>query len=395
MCLPIWKGIWSNTAYFKGQIACDLKQANPIGFMQRSKRKVITIKRIITILAAITAMLCIPLAVHAYNVVDLPETMPFDEAFGIFSPDDITRATISNYADRRYVELTREEIETIYNDLKSMTLTRRIDSMPFRGTALNLTTKEGTKSYYVNCGVELGLYGSSNYICYAAEGAEDMLYLTNIETMYQDSEEKIGGDELYRSARNDFLILPEDAWAHTSVRQAAANNLLPYEFTKKYSNNITREEFCILLGNLICVIENYSSLEEYLADRGMVYYLNAFADCEGRDPSIFMLNALGIVSGRDGANFDPDGAVTREEASALLCRTAEHFMFIETWGELSYADKDYISSWARIFVEWVSEQSIMNGSDGYFLPMDNYTVLQAVATVNRLYKVVNRNLGYN
>ena len=355
----------------------------------------ITIKRIITILAAIAAMLCIPMAVHAYNVVDLPESMPFDEAFGIFSSDDITRATISNYNDRRYVELSREEIETLYNDLKSMTLTRRIDPMPFRGTALNLTTSEGTKSYYVNCGVELGLYGNSNYICYAAQSAEDMLYLTNIETMYQDSPDKIGGDELYRSTRTNFLILPEDTWAHTSVREAAAHNLLPYEFTKKYSSNITREEFCVLLGNMISVIGNYSSLEEYLADRGMVYYLNAFEDCEGRDTSIFMLNALGIVSGKDGANFDPDGAVTREEAAALLCRTAEQFMFIETWGELNYADTNYISPWARIFVEWVSEQSIMNGSDGYFLPMDNYTVLQAVATVNRLYKVVNRNLGYH
>ena len=354
----------------------------------------ITIKKIITILAAIAAMLCIPMAAHAYNVVDLPETMPFDEAFGIFSPDDITGATISNYNDRRYIELTREEIETLYNDLKSVTLTREINPVPFRGTALNLTTSEGTKSYYVNGGVELGRYGSANYICYSAKDAEDMLYLTNIETMYQDSTDKIGGDLLYRSTRNDFLVLPEDAWAHTSVSEAAANNLLPYEFTKKYSYNITREEFCILLGNLICVIGNYSSLDEYLADRGMVYYLNAFSDCEGRDPSIFMLNALGIVSGRSEGFFDPDGAVTREEAAALLCRTAEQFMFIETWGELGFVDTDYISPWARVFTAWVSEQSIMNGSDGYFLPMDNYTVLQAVATVNRLYKVVNRNLGF-
>ena len=355
----------------------------------------IIIKRIITIIAAVFATFMIPMAAHAYNVVDLPKRMPFDEAFGIFSADDITQATISNYADRRYIELSRDEIVTLYNDLKSMVLTRRVDPMPFRGTALNLTTSEGTKSYYVNSGVELGVYGSGNYICYAAEDAEDMLHLTNIETMYQDAEEKTGGELLYRSTRNDFLILPDETWAHTSVREAAANNLLPYEFTKKYSRNITREEFCVLLGNLISVITNYPSLEDYLSDHGTVYYLNAFSDCEGRDTSIFMLNALGIVSGKDGTNFDPDGALTREEAAALLCRTAEQFMFIETWGDLSFADTDYISSWARIFAEWVSEQSIMNGSDGYFLPKDNYTVLQAITTVNRLYKVVERNLGYN
>ena len=357
-------------------------------------KEVINIKRIIAIMAAAFAAFLIPMAAHAYNVVDLPETMQFDEAFGIFSSDDITRATISNYADRQYIELSREEIETLYDNLKSMTLTRRIDPVPFRGTALNIFTSEGTKSYYVNSGVELGIYGSGNYISYAAESAEDKIYLTNIETMYLDAPDKLSGEELYRSTRNDFLMLPPDAWAHTSVREAAANNLLPYEFTKKYSNNITREEFCVLLGNLIRVIGNYSSLEEYLSDRGMVYYLNAFADCEGRDSSIFMLNALGIVSGKDETNFDPDGALTREEAAALLCRTAEQFMFIETWSELNFADAGNISPWARVFTAWVSEQSIMNGSDGYFLPQDNYTVLQAIATVNRLYKVVERNLGY-
>ena len=354
----------------------------------------ITIKRIIAIITAIAAFL-MPMAAYAYNVVDLPETMPFDEALGIFSPDDITRATISNYADRQYIELSREEIEMLYGDLKSITLTRRIDPVPFRGTALNLTTSEGTKSYYVNCGVELGLYGNRNYICYAAQNAEDMLYLTNIETMYQDAAEKVSGDELYRSTRNDFLVLPEDAWAHTPVREAAANNLLPYEFTKKYPDNITREQFCILLSNLICVIGNYPSLDEYLADHGMVYYLNSFTDCEGRDPAIFMLNALGIVSGKEDGIFDPDGAITREQAASLLCRTAEQFMFIETWGDLNYADTNLISPWARVFALWASNQNIMNGNDGYFLPQESYTVLQAIATVNRLYKVIERNLGYN
>ncbi len=347
------------------------------------------------IFAAMFAAFLIPVSAYAYNVVDLPETMPFDEAFGIFSSDDITSATISNYADRQFVELTRTEIESLYDNLKSMTLSRAINPVPFRGTALNLTTKEGTKSYYVNSGVELGLYGESNYICYLAQDPTDMAYLTNIETMYRDSAQKQGGEQLYRSTANDFLVLPADAWAHTPAREAAANNLLPYQFTKKYQNNITREEFCVLLGQLICAVGNYAELEDYLSDRGMVYYLNAFADCEGRDPSIFMLNALGIVSGKNGSDFDPDGAVTREEAAALLCRTGEQFMYIQTYGNLNFADSAGISPWARIFVEWVSEQSIMNGSEGYFLPQDNYTVIQAIASVNRLYKVAERYLGFN
>ena len=345
-------------------------------------------------IAAAFTMFLIPMAAHAYNVVDLPAAMTFDEAFGIFSADDITKATISNYADRKYIELSREEIQTLYDNLKSMSLTRRTNPMPFRGTALNLTTSSGTKSYYVNSGVELGIYGSGNYICYAAQSDEDKLYLTNIETMYQDAANKLGGEELHRSTRNDFLTLPEDAWAHTAVREAAAKNLLPYEFTKKYHNNITREEFCILLANEISVICNYASLEDYLSERGMVYYMNTFEDCEGRDASIFMLNALGIVSGKDKTHFDPDGAVTREEAAVLLCRMAKQFMYTETHGGPDFADSGNISEWARISTAWVSEQGIMNGNDGYFQPKERYTVLQAISTVSRLYNVIERHLGY-
>lgn len=360
----------------------------------RILRRLITIKRFLTIIAAVFAAVLMPAAAHAYNVVDLPETMTFDEALGVFSSADITGATISNYTDRKYIELSREQIDAFYEKMKGMVLTRGINPEPFRGTSLNLTTVDGTKSYYVNSGLELGKYGDSNYVCYKALGEQDMIDLTDIETMYRDAQDKVGGELLYRSSRNDFLVLPTDGWAQTPVKEAAAHNLLPYEFTKKYSENITREDFCKLLGNLICVIGNYAKLDDYLADCGKVYNPNAFADCAGRDPSIFMLDSLGIVSGRDGTNFDPDGAVTREEAAAFLCRTAELFMHIQTYSNMRFTDTASISPWARVYAAWVSEQSIMNGSDGRFMPLDNYTVIQAVASVNRVYKVVERHFGF-
>ena len=127
---------------------------------------------------------------------------------------------------------------------------------------------------------------------------------------------------------------------------------------------------------------------------GVIYFSNNFADCEGRDNSINMLYALGIVSGKSDNLFDPDGAITREEAAALLCRTAEKFMYIEIYGDLNFADAAYVSPWAHYFCIWVNEKSIMNGNDGMFLPKDNYTVLQAITTVNRLYKVIERHQGF-
>ena len=339
-------------------------------------------------------MLMLSVTAYSYNVVNLPQRMTFDEAFGIFSSSEITKATISNYADRKYVDLTREEINSLFANMKSMELVRDTNPMPFRGTALNLYTADGNaKSYYVNSGIQIGLFGSSNYICYKAVG-DDATYATNIETMYQDSTKKKTGDVFFRATGNDFLKLPSEVWAHIPIKEAAEHNVLPYEFVHKYENNITREEFCVLLANLIKVSANYASLEEYMDDMGVIYFSNNFADCEGRDNSINMLYALGIVSGKSDNLFDPDGAITREEAAALLCRTAEKFMYIEIYGDLNFADAAYVSPWAHYFCIWVNEKSIMNGNDGMFLPKDNYTVLQAITTVNRLYKVIERHQGF-
>ncbi len=339
-------------------------------------------------------MLAAGITASAYNVVDLPESMPFDEAMGIFSADDIEKAIISNYDDRRYIELTAEETVSLYNNMKSITLKRQINPMPFRGTALTLYTRDGKKmSYYSTSGVEIGLYGSSNYICYAADG-EGAQYMTNIDTLYQDSEEKIGGDILYRTTANDFLKLPTELWGQTPVKEAAANDLLPYEFTDKYNEYISREDFCKLMAQLICVVGNYASLDGYMEDKDTLYLTNYFADCTERDNSINMLYALGIISGTSDTEFDPGGQITREQAAAVLCRTAEKFMYIQTYGNLNFSDAASVAQWARYYVIWANENSIMNGSEGRFSPQEPYTVLQAITSVNRLYKVLVRNINY-
>ncbi|MCD8390869.1 MAG: S-layer homology domain-containing protein, partial [Firmicutes bacterium] len=349
----------------------------------------IKIKRFIGFL--LTAVLMFSITAEAYNVVDLPESMTLDEAMGIFDASSITRATISNYNDRKYIELTEEQISEIYENIKSMAVYREENPVPFRGTALNLYTDSGVKSYYVSSGFVLGKYGSSNYICYDAEG-DDAVYMTNIETMYQESEEKIGSDDIPRMSTYDFLNLPDEQWGHTPAAEAAANNLLPYSFTTKYTDNISREEFCLLLERVLCNVGNYASAADYAADKGIVYVSGAFSDCDS--DVVDALYALGIVSGKSETEFDPGGTISREEAAAMLTRAADQFMYIETWGSLDYADNDYISSWAEPFVLWVTNQSIMNGTDGMFSPQSSISVLQAVTSVNRTYKVINKNINF-
>ncbi len=352
----------------------------------------IIIKHIIKAFVVAFAVLVFGGTAYAYNVVNLPETMTFDEAFGIFSEEDISRATISNYSDRRYIDLTRAQISDFYKNMKDIVLYRQINPVPFRGTVLNLYTNDGkAHCYYSKSGVQIGLYGDSNYICYAAKD-EDAVYMTNIDAVYRDSQDKIYAELLYRARGNDFLKLPSESWGIIPVKEAAAHNLLPYELTDKYGKNITREQFCTLLANLMRVVSNYASIEDYMEDKNIIYFGNYFGDCQNRDNSINTLHALGIVSGKSDNRFDPDGLLTREEAAAMLTRVAEKYMYISTYGNLNFADANSVSPWAKYYVIWVNENSIMNGSESKFMPKNNYTVLEAVITVNRLYKVLMRTL---
>lgn len=326
----------------------------------------------------------LPVMAHAYNVVNLPEEMTFSDAMGVFDADEIERITVSDIAEGKYIELLSDEIDTFFDTVENMPVYRTINPTPFRGIAVNIYTDSSVKSYYMNSGMQIGLFGADNYVCYQL-GKEDTEKILYLDSMYKDETSKENGEELHRNTANDFLKLPSAPWAQSFAREAASKNLLPYEFTNKYSENITREQFCKLLGNFIAVKENYSSLDLYMVDNNKPYLKNYFADCDGVDESVNILHALGIVNGRDGVNFDPQGKITREEAATLLCKVAELYRWIGTESSLTYSDKGDVSPWAVFYVTWANENGIMTGvSDDEFAPQGAYTVEQAVATMIRL-----------
>lgn len=336
-------------------------------------------------LFAVMIMLVIPVSVYAYNVVDLPESMEMSDAMGIFSGEEILSATLSNVEDGQYFELSRDDINDFYYAVCNMQVYRTINPTPFRGTAINLYTETDVVSYYVGSGIQIGLYGTDNYICYKVKD-EDEVFLTYLDSMYKDEEIKYNGEEIHRATSNNFLKLPDAPWAQSGIKEAAKNSLLPYRLNGRYSSNISREEFCILVGNMIKVVSEYADLESYVADKVGAYLKNSFDDCAGKDESIDILYALGIVNGKGEGKFDPDGTLSREEAAKMITAAAEQFIYINTDYEPEYSDKYDISQWAYYSVQWVSDMGIMAGmDDNRFNPGAYYTIEQAVITVNRLF----------
>ena len=338
-------------------------------------------------MASVLATVLCAASAYAYNVVDLPETMTLSDALEIYDVNDITSAEVANLNDNMHISLSRDEIKDFYYSASNITLYRRINPTPFRGTFINFMTADGVRSFNFTSGVQIGMYGSSNYVCYTMEDY-DLSKFMYLYSKYEESDDKQYGADFYRNTDKDFLSLPQDLWAQSPVQEAASRSLVPYQLTKKYSSNISREEFCMLIGNFIAVVGNYASIDEYMAEKVPNYSRDNFVDCVGRDKSIDMLFALEAVNGKGGEYFDPDGSITREEAAKMLTSAANLFKYINTGYKLTYKDSSSVSPWATFYVKWVTEQGIMNGIDSdNFAPGENYSVQQAIATVSRLYNV--------
>lgn len=342
-------------------------------------------KKLIALVLSVCTGAIFSLPALSYNVVNLPASMTMADALGIFSADEILSATITNAEEDMYITLNKDQINEFYYSSCNMMLERTINPTPFRGTAINLTTATDTMSYNVGSGVQIGLYGKDNYICYKPSGKNEV-DLTYIDTLYKDSTNKKSGAQINRATTHDFLNLPTALWAIEPVEQAARNSLLPYEITKKYNQYVSREDFCKLIGRVLTVHSGYAGLDSFVRERNGAYLKNVFSDCEGKDESIDMLYSLKIINGKSETTFDPEGALTREEAATVITKTAELFTHISAQNTLSYSDNRSISDWAYYYVRWVTQSGLMTGSDqNKFDPKSYYTVEQAITTVNRLF----------
>ena len=328
--------------------------------------------------------------VSAYDVVNLPNSMPFSEALGIFNADEIASASICDIESNRYRHLSATEIKDFCYAASDITVWRKINPTPFRGTCVNFVTVAGAKiSYYFDAGIQIGMYGSNNYVCYMPSRA-DAVKLSYLRTEFFDTANSASGGVLWNvCTTKDFLKLPQQPWAKTTVSEAAAKSLVPYDFTDKYEKNITREELAILIANFIAVAGNYANMDAYMNETGTVYLKNSFEDCNGRDEAIDQLCALGIVSGRDGTNFEPDALVTRQEAAALITRAADMFMYVTTRYNKKHADSSKIAPWALAYVNWNLDKGILSvdGEDKLY-PENPMTVQQAITALSRLYDIV-------
>ena len=166
------------------------------------------------------------------------------------------------------------------------------------------------------------------------------------------------------------------SWAQTDVDEAIADGFVPQSLRGAYTQTMTRAEFCAL------AVTFYET-----ATRSKIEGREKFTDTT--DINVEKAAALGIVNGVGDGKFDPDGALTREQAATMLARLAIAGYSPLPPKVVTFADKGSISSWAIDAVGKMQSSGIMGGvGDNNFAPRQPYTREQSIVTILRLYKFV-------
>ncbi len=175
-----------------------------------------------------------------------------------------------------------------------------------------------------------------------------------------------------------FSDLAGFEWAAPAINSLSASGVVNGVGGSLYSpaEQIKRGDFILMLYrayNLDAEVSgNFSDVPSGS------YYFDAIAT----------LKALGIAKG-DGVNFNPEDAITRQEAMTLIYRTLVILgVDLDSYsGSLdSFADASSIADWAQSPIKALVGAGIINGSDGNILPEGSMTRAQMAVALYRALK---------
>lgn len=178
-------------------------------------------------------------------------------------------------------------------------------------------------------------------------------------------------------AGNIFMDMPApDDWSHDYIEFSVEHELFTgtSETTFSPSGTMTRAMLVTVLWRYDGSLSGFS--QSFVDVPNGLWYTDAVAWASTR----------GVVDGVGGGRFDPDGAVTREQAATILYRYAKLYQ-IDTAGAQdfgSYVDIDAVSGWALDAMRWAVSNGVITGSSGQrLLPQANATRAQVAAILTR------------
>lgn len=169
------------------------------------------------------------------------------------------------------------------------------------------------------------------------------------------------------------------SWAAAEVSAAIAAGLVPENLQRNYTSTVSRGNVAQMFVNLIEAVSG-EEIEAFLATKGVTINESAFTDT--KDSAVLASNALGIINGVGEGRFDPNGTFTRAQIAAIINRVA-NVLGVETRG-YRHDFTDLAGHWADSELGWPLHAGIVNGvGDGRFDPDSALTTEQAIAIAYR------------
>ena len=173
----------------------------------------------------------------------------------------------------------------------------------------------------------------------------------------------------------DFADVPNDAWYAEAVSWAQANGIMDGVSEGSFAPDgaVTRA----MLVTILYRLSGSPDMPE--SDWGYAYEdVDASAWYAA---AVYWARMNGVADGVSDTQFDPDGNITREQLVTMLYRYAGASAI---GGALSFYDAASVSSWAVEAVSWASAEGIVSGREGnLFDPQGGATRAECAAILMR------------
>ena len=325
-------------------------------------------KKIISILL-IATMAFSQLIAYAADVQE--PTISFKELVKI-EPSDIAEISIRSGSTGEGVIISSSHIiEDVLNHINNMELKEYKDTVG---------GGRGGWSY----SVMFGLHDNSSIHYTCSTGME--IKNTKYEAI-DDTEVRKSLEYYY----NLYKSINSSKWATDIIAEAVNLGIISADNSWNFPASICREDFCNIAVRMIESAGVILPTENPQRPLGI-------KDTE--NINVLKLYKAGLILGKEhhktGITFAPGDFITREEAATILGRIATYFKISakENIPYANYSDSSSISDWARVAVSTMYQLGVMIGvSETEFSPKGLYTVEQTVATMVRLYNVIDNSKG--
>lgn len=173
----------------------------------------------------------------------------------------------------------------------------------------------------------------------------------------------------------DFTDVPNDAWYAEAVSWAQANGIMD-----GVSEGSFAPDGAVTRAMLVTILYRLSGSPD-MPESDWGY---AYEDVDASAwyaTAVYWARMNGVADGVSDTQFDPDGDITREQLVTMLYRYAGASAI---GGALSFYDAASVSSWAVEAVSWASAEGIVSGREGnLFDPQGGATRAECAAILMR------------